>query len=96
MSYPVLWLCLGVLMVAVGSIWLRRMRDRFIDELRSTRDPLADGPKDKEFRKAFQIWLLRQIFDNQAGKSRGSDVLVALGVATLIGLGIFSFIGSTE
>lgn len=96
MSYPVLWLCLGVLLVAVGAIWLRRLRERFIAELRARQDPMAEGPMDKEFRKAFQTWLLRQGFATPEGQSRGSDLFVFLGVATLIGLGIFSFIGSTE
>ncbi|MBY8978212.1 hypothetical protein KHP62_20545 [Rhodobacteraceae bacterium NNCM2] len=95
MSYPLLALLVGVLLVVAGAIWLRRQRDRFIAELKAQRHPMADAPMDKEFRKQFQTWLLRQGFATPEGQNRMGNVFVALCVAVLIALGVYSFIGGT-
>ncbi len=96
MSFPILWLCLAILIVAAGALWLRGQRDRFIAELRSDGHPLAQGPMDKEFRKQFQIWLLQKWFAGSRARSRGSDLLVFAGAAALIGLGVISFVGGSS
>ncbi|MEM7508023.1 MAG: hypothetical protein AAF415_14900 [Pseudomonadota bacterium] len=93
MAYPLAWLLLGALIVICGGFWLRRQRDRFIAELRANGDPLADAPRNKTFRRAFQNRLLRMGIATPEGQRRGSDLFVLIGVVVLICLGFYSFIG---
>ena len=89
MAYPLAWLILGAVLVILGGIWLRRARDRFVAEMRAKGDPLADGPKDKTFRRAFQAWLL----DLGAPRQAGGDIVILIGAVGLMALGLYSFIG---
>ncbi|MEL6479625.1 MAG: hypothetical protein AAFR17_20040 [Pseudomonadota bacterium] len=91
MSYPLLWLLLGAALMICGAVWLRRQRDAFIAELKARDDPLARAPRDKTFRRAFQNWLLQRGIATPEGQARGGDLFVLIGVAVLIGLGLYSF-----
>lgn len=91
MSYPLLWLVIGAALVVSGAFWLRRQRDAFIAELKAENDPLAEAPRDKTFRRAFQNWLLQRGIATPEGQARGGDLFLLIGVLILIGLGIYSF-----
>lgn len=92
MAYPLAWLILGAVISVLGGVWLRRKRDAFIAELAARNDPLADAPRDRVFRRAFQNWLLG-VGRPEGADIFGSTVFVLTGTAALIALGIWSFAG---
>lgn len=95
MAYPLAWLILAAALVICLAIWLRRQRDRFIAELAEQGDPLADGPKDKTFRRAFQNWLLGHGAQPSQAKSARGDLFILLGAIALMGLGLLSLLGGS-
>lgn len=93
MAYPLAWLFLGAAIVCVGAFWLRRQRDAFIAELVARNDPLADAPRDKTFRRAFQNWLLGMGIATPEGQKRGSTLFVLISVTGLLALMAYSLRG---
>ena len=88
------WLMLagGALVLGVG-IWLKRQQARFVAGLRAGGDPMADGPRDKQFRQRFQAWLFGM--GDEAGPAPGRSFVTLVMAVAILGLAAWSLLPGT-